>query len=146
MLLLFFCGFCMLGASLFVAVTVGLGYTGMTNECKDPESSFSSSIYCKMSGAKRFATISGGWGGFNQSVTVASLPADQMANEVISFCMYVSNIRHIAFKEQILTFIRSNGAQFIYSLLYLVSRLISDALISGVPIANLLRCFCITYL
>ncbi|KAF1971543.1 hypothetical protein BU23DRAFT_470422 [Bimuria novae-zelandiae CBS 107.79] len=54
-----------------------------------------------MSSGEQFATISGGWGGFNHSLPIASLPPDELGNEVLSFLI-------------------SNGAQFIYSLLYLL--------------------------
>ncbi|ORY16526.1 hypothetical protein BCR34DRAFT_476053 [Clohesyomyces aquaticus] len=97
MCLLFFCAFCMLGVSLFAAVMVGMAYSYETDRCHRYGRSSSK---CRMSGIDRFSQLSGGWGGFNQSQTIASLPADQMANEIVSFCI-------------------SNGAQFIYSLLYL---------------------------
>jgi len=54
-----------------------------------------------MTGLALFAQTSGGWGGFNSSLQAASLPPDDLSSELLSFCI-------------------SNGAQFIYSLLYLM--------------------------
>ena len=42
---------------------------------------------CALSESQRVAMVSGGWGGFNSSIRVAELPADQLKNEFISFCM-----------------------------------------------------------
>jgi hypothetical protein len=64
-------------------------------------SDFDRTIDCQKSDMQRFDEISGGFGGFNRSLQLYSLPPDSLANEFISFSV-------------------SNGAQFIYSLLYLM--------------------------
>ncbi|PVI06681.1 hypothetical protein DM02DRAFT_649430 [Periconia macrospinosa] len=56
---------------------------------------------CATNAAGRVGALSGGWGGINQSVPIANLPMDSFVSEVGSFAI-------------------SNGAQFIYSLLYLM--------------------------
>jgi hypothetical protein len=41
--------------------------------------------YCKITDLQRFDRISGGFGGFNRSLELASLSPDSIANEFISF-------------------------------------------------------------
>jgi hypothetical protein len=41
--------------------------------------------YCRISNKQRFEAISGGFGGFNRSLELTSLPPDSLANEFISF-------------------------------------------------------------
>lgn len=43
--------------------------------------------YCSSSDIARFDDISGGWGGFNRSLTAAALEPDRLSNEVLSFAM-----------------------------------------------------------
>ena len=43
--------------------------------------------YCSMSDTERFEEISGGWGGFNRSLTAATMEPDRLSNEVLSFAM-----------------------------------------------------------
>jgi len=43
--------------------------------------------YCSMSDTARFEELSGGWGGFNRSLTAAALEPDSLSNEVLSFAM-----------------------------------------------------------
>lgn len=76
--------------------------------------------YCSMSDLDRFGKISGGFGGFNRSKEIASLSPDSLANEFYAFSMYVPISLLIPLSHPILTTLRSNGAQFIYSLLYLM--------------------------
>ena len=45
--------------------------------------------YCSMSDTERFDELSGGWGGFNRSLTVAAMEPDRLSNEVLSFAMQV---------------------------------------------------------
>jgi hypothetical protein len=81
-----------------------------------PSDSENRPTYCSMSNTARFEELSGGWGGFNQSLTVAALEPDRLSNEVLSFAMWVrATVRRVS-----LTIGSSNGAQFIYSLLYLM--------------------------
>jgi hypothetical protein len=88
----------MIAVSLFIAVFVGEAYSSDKKECRREDVDWQ---YCNMSSAAQFALESGGWGGFNSSLVAASLPADRLGSEFLSFCV-------------------SNGAQFIYSLLYLM--------------------------
>lgn len=92
------CSVAMLGVSLFIALLVGEAYSENKQEC---QSSGAESQYCNQSSAAQFTSQSGGWGGFNSSLVVASLPPDRLGSEFLTFCI-------------------SNGAQFIYSLLYLM--------------------------
>jgi hypothetical protein len=43
--------------------------------------------WCLLGDLDRFAVISGGFGGFNRSLEVASLPPDSLGNEFIAFSM-----------------------------------------------------------
>ncbi|KAF2182554.1 hypothetical protein K469DRAFT_586165 [Zopfia rhizophila CBS 207.26] len=99
MCLLMFCSLVMLFVSIFIAVGVGVAYDSMRDNCDD-EYAYQFS-YCSKSPTSQFAMVSGGFGGFNRSLTAATLAPDRLSNELISFCI-------------------SNGAQFIYSLLYLM--------------------------
>ncbi|KAF1998652.1 hypothetical protein P154DRAFT_438786 [Amniculicola lignicola CBS 123094] len=102
MLLLMFCSFVMLFASVFVGVFVGMSYNSETKYCHEYEDYYGDEDEaCRMSDTSRFGLMSGGFGGFNHSLTAATLPPDQIKSEILSFCI-------------------SNGAQFIYSLLYLM--------------------------
>ncbi|OCK90748.1 uncharacterized protein K441DRAFT_578411 [Cenococcum geophilum 1.58] len=92
------CSVVMLAVSLFIALLVGEAYSYNKKYCQRNNEDWQ---YCNMSSAAQFASESGGWGGFNSSLVAASLPADRLGSEFLSFCI-------------------SNGAQFIYSLLYLM--------------------------
>lgn len=74
----------MIGATVFVAVSVGTAYGYERDACRDDWSYYN---FCNMSAGNQFAKISGGFGGFNQSLTAATLPPDKLENEFISFCM-----------------------------------------------------------
>jgi hypothetical protein len=43
--------------------------------------------YCFKSDTARFEDLSGGWGGFNRSLTATALEPDSLSNEVLSFAM-----------------------------------------------------------
>lgn len=43
--------------------------------------------YCSVSDTERFERLSGGWGGFNRSLTAAAMEPDRLSNEVMSFAM-----------------------------------------------------------
>lgn len=43
--------------------------------------------FCSKSDTERFEEISGGWGGFNRSLTAAAMEPDRLSNEVFSFAM-----------------------------------------------------------
>ncbi|KAF2032995.1 hypothetical protein EK21DRAFT_98563 [Setomelanomma holmii] len=100
--LLMFCSLAMLGASLAIAVPVGIQNEDMKRECKIyPPGNPQRPSFCAKPESQRMEEISGGFGGFNRSRVITSLPPDSLTNEFISFSI-------------------SNGAQFIYSLLYLM--------------------------
>lgn len=74
---------------LTVPDSLGMSNESLKKECKwyhkhDPQELPS---YCKISDHDRLEELSGGFGGFNHSLPVASLPPDSLANEFISFSM-----------------------------------------------------------
>ncbi|KAI8933797.1 hypothetical protein NX059_009504 [Plenodomus lindquistii] len=72
--------------------------------------------YCSAPASERFAQISGGFGGLNHSRPLANMSPDNLGNEFLSFSI-------------------SNGAQFIFSLLYLML-IYNITLISQVSISK----------
>ncbi|KAL5120384.1 hypothetical protein ACEQ8H_001674 [Pleosporales sp. CAS-2024a] len=101
MCLLMFCSLVMLGGSITMAVFMGEEYVGIQYDCKHRRS-YVDSKECKMSGLHLFNYITGGFGGgFDHYLEMASLAPDSLKNEFLSFSI-------------------SNGAQFLYSLLYLM--------------------------
>ncbi|KAF3002487.1 hypothetical protein E8E13_005808 [Curvularia kusanoi] len=98
MCLLMLCTLALMGASITIAVLLGTRNEAEKERCQLYDNN---SPYCSMSDTNRFAQLSGGWGGFNQSLIAATMDPDSLGNEVLSFAI-------------------SNGAQFIYSLLYLM--------------------------
>ncbi|KAJ4292636.1 hypothetical protein N0V90_009299 [Kalmusia sp. IMI 367209] len=102
MSIMIFCSIVMVSASIAIAVPLGMSNQAEKEACSGGSSySYGEDDLCRMSSGERFAKISGGWGGFNRSLPVAALSPDNGSNEVLSFLI-------------------SNGAQFIYSLLYLL--------------------------
>ncbi|KAH4443851.1 hypothetical protein HBI46_152800 [Parastagonospora nodorum] len=101
MCLLMFCSMLMIAATLTVATIKGAENEYIKSYCKGLAQGDLPPDECKKSEIDRFSEISGGFGGFNRSLELTSLPPDSLANEYISFSV-------------------SNGAQFIYSLLYLM--------------------------
>ncbi|KAF2662395.1 hypothetical protein K491DRAFT_585125 [Lophiostoma macrostomum CBS 122681] len=95
--ILMLCSMAMLGGSIALAVIVGAQYSEWKSDCKRNPGNHD----CSIPSTTYFAEISGGFGGFNRSLPLASLPPDSLQNELISFSI-------------------TNGAQFIYSLLYLM--------------------------
>jgi hypothetical protein len=81
------CALLMLAASIIAAIPSGTQAADRKRYCKSPKNRASDPELCNMSDAAFFAEVSGGFGGFNQSLTIASLPPDQLGNEFISFCM-----------------------------------------------------------
>ncbi|KAF1948120.1 hypothetical protein CC80DRAFT_432298 [Byssothecium circinans] len=108
MCIMMFVSFVLLSASLIIAVPLGANAQEESHDCarlsagydRNPVS-MPSNTRCMMTGTQRFEEDTGGWGGFNRSVPIAKLPPNQLTNELVSFCI-------------------SNGAQFIYSLLYIL--------------------------
>jgi hypothetical protein len=60
------------------------------NWCKDLPPGRPKPPECLISDSQRLAQLSGGFGGFNRSLELTSLPPDSLANEFISFSVYVS--------------------------------------------------------
>ncbi|KAF2494006.1 hypothetical protein BU16DRAFT_512224 [Lophium mytilinum] len=100
MALLFICSLAMLMGSIVVAYMAGSSFSYQKANCKTRYDRMYET-YCNESDTTRLAQVSGGWGGFNSSLQAASLPPDKLSSELLSFCI-------------------SNGAQFVYSLLYLM--------------------------
>ncbi|KAF2820593.1 hypothetical protein CC86DRAFT_304725 [Ophiobolus disseminans] len=100
MLIMMFCSLALLGASLTMAVILGMNSVWWKKDCKDYDPR-ELPARCRVSSKEHFESISGGFGGFNRSLELTSLPPDSLPNEFIAFSI-------------------SNGAQFIYSLLYLM--------------------------
>jgi hypothetical protein len=108
MIVLMFCSFAMLGVSLTIAVLSGGAQQSFKENCRQSNIDQSTRVLNQvgynacMKGAKaNWDSVSGGWGGFNESISLASLPPDQLASETAAFAI-------------------ANGAQLIYSLLYLL--------------------------
>lgn len=107
MVLLSFCSMAMLGVSLYVAVVSGMAQQEYKNDCRyaatDPSGFFDRTTYdlCMVRAPEVWKEASGGWGGYNESVSLAALPMNRMSSETASFAI-------------------ANGAQLIYSLLYLL--------------------------
>ncbi|PVH94683.1 hypothetical protein DM02DRAFT_692550 [Periconia macrospinosa] len=95
-----FCSICMIGASTAILAFVRMSSQSQEVTCKNYPK-YDSTGLCKLSRTQRFEKISGGWGGFNQSLPLAALPLDDLHSEVLSFLI-------------------SNGAQVVYSFLYLL--------------------------
>jgi len=108
MIMLMFCCFAMLGVSLTIAVIAGGAQDAFKQDCRDSNFDRKNGIFNKpgydncMKGAKQnWDSNSGGWGGFNESISLASLPPDDLVSETAAFMI-------------------ANGAQLVYSLLYLL--------------------------
>ena len=104
MIILMFASLCMFGLTLFFAVMMGMAGQEYDYECGLPSVNRDSSdwdYYCNNSRKDYLQEHFGSWGGFNSSVTVAALRADSLTSEQVAFWI-------------------SNGAQLLYSLLYLL--------------------------
>lgn len=68
-----------------------MSYDSTKKECAEYlDSSYGYSFneaICHMSKTQQFEKLSGGFGGFNRSLPIATLPPDKLANEIVSFCM-----------------------------------------------------------
>ena len=98
----------MLGVSIYVAVISGIYQQSFQRDCRSSATSeatgiFDSEFYdrCMKKAPEVWKEVSGGWGGYNESVALAALPANRIGSESASFLI-------------------ANGAQLIYSLLYLL--------------------------
>jgi hypothetical protein len=74
---------------LRVTYSLGMANESIKEECKLYHKKEPNHLpsYCLMSDHDRFEKLSGGFGGFNHSLPVASLPPDSLGNEFISFSM-----------------------------------------------------------
>jgi hypothetical protein len=64
---------------------MGIENESEKSECKERRLDEFLPQYCEISNKQRFEAISGGFGGFNRSLELTSLPPDSLANEFISF-------------------------------------------------------------
>jgi hypothetical protein len=100
MLILMLSSLAMLAVSIMLLVSIGSTISDYNQECTKKNPDFYG-IDCSQSLGSIMKANFGTWGGFSSSATLASLPADSLGSEFIAFAI-------------------SNGAQFIYSLLYLL--------------------------
>ncbi|MCJ1403004.1 hypothetical protein MMC11_006226 [Xylographa trunciseda] len=97
MMILMLCSLTMVGVSIMLAVYFGSAATEYTTVCReDPNRTM-----CQVRLGTYLNEVYGGFGGFNSSVTLAALAPDSLGSELIAFSI-------------------ANGAQFLYSLLYLL--------------------------
>ena len=106
MIILMFCSICMLGISLFIAVAMGSMASDYKYVCANLNSPYADdydiSIDDCQRGLKAYLNENfGTFGGFNSSVALATLAPDSLSSEIAAFSI-------------------SNGAQLLYSLLYLL--------------------------
>ena len=100
-ILLVFCSMAMLGCSLMIAVSIGIDWQLRGSECLRGFPEPAAPAECQESLSTFITNNYGGFGGFNTSIPLVSLPADSGSSEMVSFWI-------------------SNGAQLIFSLLYLL--------------------------
>ncbi|MCJ1393672.1 hypothetical protein MMC18_006548 [Xylographa bjoerkii] len=97
MMILMVCSLTMVGVSIMLAVFFGSAASHYVNECHD-QPLFST---CESGLGTYLNEMYGGFGGFNSSITLAALAPDNLGSEFLAFSI-------------------ANGAQFLYSLLYLL--------------------------
>ena len=98
----------MLGVSIYVAVVSGIYQESYKRNCRESNTNTITGALdqveydrCMQKTPEVWKEVSGGWGGYNESVALAALPANRIGSESGSFLI-------------------ANGAQLIYSLLYLL--------------------------
>lgn len=103
-----FCSFARLGVSLTIAVIAGRAQDRFKNDCRRHNTHRKNNYFDKagyddcIKYAKDYLDSNAGeWGGFNESISLAELPPDDLMSETAAFII-------------------ANGAQLIYSLLYLL--------------------------
>ena len=105
MILLTFASAIMIALSIALAIYLGSAATGWNKCCKGSspgDNEFCQThMDCSVSRGTWLNSRFGGWGGFNSSVTLTTLPMDSLQSEQLSFAI-------------------SNGAQLLYSMLYLL--------------------------
>ena len=97
MIILMFCSISMLAVSLFLAVGFGGAAANFKSEC--PKGGLSSTYPCTSSEAQFIKDKFGTWGGFNSSANIREM--DRLTDEAVPFLI-------------------ANGAQVLYSALYLL--------------------------
>lgn len=101
MLILMFCSLAMLGISIMMIVSYVTSTQYYNYECVGPNANNPKATLCQESLSRYLKDSFGTWGGFSSSATLASLSPDSLGSEFFAFAI-------------------SNGAQFLYSLLYLL--------------------------
>ncbi|KAA8565135.1 hypothetical protein EYC84_010882 [Monilinia fructicola] len=102
MMILMFCSFAMVGISIMLITLMASTASEYNYECgHSDKNSHMHDFNCDISLSETLKEIFGTWGGFSSSVGLASLPPDQIGSELMAFAI-------------------SNGAQFLFSLLYLL--------------------------
>lgn len=101
MIILFFTSFVMVGVSIMLIVGMASTTAEYNNQCNDNPTDQSTIDYCARGISQILRESYGTWGGFSSSASLASLPPDSLGSEFMAFAI-------------------SNGAQFLYSLLYLL--------------------------
>jgi hypothetical protein len=101
MIILMFTSVGMAAVSIMLIVSMTSTAQSYTYYCSNPNSDNYGSYDCSLGVGKILAEEYGTWGGFSSSAMVASLPSDSLGSEFLAFAI-------------------SNGAQFLYSLLYLL--------------------------
>ncbi|CAD6442483.1 33baad1a-6dfe-4dc4-a074-25ebd4144f31 [Sclerotinia trifoliorum] len=102
MLILMFCSFAMVGVSVMLATKFADRASVYHRYCKYNDSdNYWYREYCGTSLSQALKENYGTRGGFSSSATLASLPPDKISSELLAFAI-------------------SNGAQFLFSLLYLL--------------------------
>ncbi|KAL2071138.1 hypothetical protein VTL71DRAFT_12373 [Oculimacula yallundae] len=100
MLILMFTSAAMVGTSIALIVSMATTADDWHRSCHNPKYRSLHSI-CEHSVADEVKQKYGTWGGFSSSATLSALPPDSLGSEFMAFAI-------------------SNGAQFLYSLLYLL--------------------------
>ncbi|ESZ95515.1 hypothetical protein SBOR_4100 [Sclerotinia borealis F-4128] len=102
MIILMFCSFAMVGLSIIIITAMANTASNYHPNCaQSNKTSPNHGIGCDANISKVLEHYYGTWGGFSSSATLASLPSDKISSELLAFVI-------------------SNGAQFLFSLLYLL--------------------------
>ena len=101
MIILMFTSVGMVVLSILLIVAMVSSTQDFHTECSGSPTIYYGSYDCSLGVRKYLKDQYGTWGGFSSSATLASLPSDSLGSEFMAFAI-------------------SNGAQFLYSLLYLL--------------------------
>lgn len=100
MLILMFTSLAMLGASIFLIISMAFTAQEWHRYCDNQTYAYRQNL-CDEGLSSTMKRSFGTWGGFSSSAALAALPPDSLGSEFLAFAI-------------------SNGAQFLYSLLYLL--------------------------